>query len=107
MKKAIPAALLGSAILALAPSWATAGPGDSAVPSISNSQATRVMFMIPGVIKNNGLESAFMCTSLEQVDTTFAVEIFDPATGAVLNNVAVGTANGALTLPAGATKTIS
>lgn len=94
-----------AATLSAAP--ALAGVADSAVPSISNSAATRVAFLVPGVIKNNGLETAFICTSLDTAAATVAVEVFPSTGGAALNNVAVGTLNGTLALAAGATVTIS
>lgn len=97
----------GFALLALAAGPAVAGPGDAAVPSISASATTRAMFIVPGVIKNNGIETAFMCTSLDSADATMAVEIFSPDTNAVMNNVATGTLNGTMPLPAGHTVTIS
>lgn len=98
-------ALVIAAALATAP--ALAGPADSPVPSISGSASTRLLFIVPGVIKNNGLETAFMCTSLELIDTTVAVEVFAPEGGGALNNVSSAVGNGTITLPAGGTVTIS
>ena len=95
------------AVVMIAASAAMAGPGDSAVPSISASAATRVLFIAPGVIKNNGLETAFMCTSLDTVAVTIAVELFDPAGGGALNNVSSAVGNGTITIPAGGSGTIS
>lgn len=96
-----------AAVLAATTTPATAGVIDSPVPSISASAATRVMFIAPGVIKNNGIETAFMCTSLEAGPVTVAVEVFAPEGGAALNNVATGTGNGALAVAPGETVTIS
>lgn len=86
---------------------ALAGVVDSPVPSISASAATRVMFIVPGIIKNNGIETAIMCTSLDNSAATVAVEVFAPEGGAALNNVATGTGNGALPVVPGETVTIS
>ncbi len=105
MKLRIPA--LAIAAIAIAASTAHAGPGDSPVPSISASAATRVLYIVPGVIKNNGLESAFMCTNLDVAPVTFAVELFAPTGGGALNNVSSGVGNGTFTIPAGGSATIS
>lgn len=106
-KEILAGAFSGVALLALTAGTAAAGPGDAAVPSISASASTRAMFIVPGVIKNNGLETAFMCTSLDIAAATIAVEIFSPDDGAVLNNVATGTLNGTMPMPPGSTVTIS
>lgn len=101
---------LGAAALAavtLSASAALAGPADSPVPSISNSAATRVLFIAAGVIKNNDVETEFMCTSLDIVPVTVAVEVFDPTGGGALNNVSSAVGNGTLTIPIGGTVTIS
>lgn len=99
-------ALLAAALSVSATS-AIAGPGDSPVPSISNSASTRVLFTVPGVIKNNGIETAIMCTSLDSTAGTMAFEIFAPEGGGPLNDVSIGVANGTIALPVGATVTIS
>lgn len=99
-------ALIAAAISGAATS-ALAGPADSPVPSISNSASTRVLYTVPGVIKNNGIETAIMCTSMDTLATTLAFEIFAPEGGGALNDVSSGVANGALALPAGGTVTIS
>lgn len=100
-------ALLAAVLALPAAGPALAGPADSAVPSISVSAATRVLYTVPGVIKNNGLESAIMCTNMDTTDVTVALEVFAPEGGAALNNVASAVGNGAITLPIGATGTIS
>lgn len=105
-KQSISVALLTVAITVAATS-AMAGPGDSPVPSISNSASTRILFTVPGVIKNNGIETAIMCTSLDSTAGTLAFEIFAPEGGGPLNDVSSGVANGTLALPVGATVTIS
>lgn len=106
-RRMIRGALFVAATVLAAAGAAQAGPGDSPVPSISGTASTRVLFIVPGVIKNNGIETAFMCTSLDTIDTTVAVEVFSPEGGAALNNVSSGVANGTIALPAGATVTIS
>lgn len=95
------------AAITMMASIAIAGPGDSPVPSISGSAATRVLYIVPGVIKNNGLETAFMCTNLDAAPVTFAVELFAPSGGSALNNVSSAVGNGTYTIPAGGSATIS
>jgi len=97
----VAAAICTNAIAALA------GPGDSPVPSISGTAATRVLYIVPGIIKNNGLETAIMCTSMDTVASTLAFEIFTPEGGGPMNDVSTGGLNGTLPLPVGATVTIS
>lgn len=104
--RTIPGALLAAAITVTATS-ALAGPADSPVPSISASASTRVLYTVPGVIKNNGIETAIMCTSMDTVAGTLAFEVFAPEGGGPLNNVSSGVANGTMPLPVGATVTIS
>lgn len=98
---------LVSAAIALAGTTALAGPGDSPVPSISAFASTRVLYTVPGVIKNNGIETAVICTSLDTVAATLAFEVFAPEGGGPLNDVSAGVGNGTVALPAGATETIS
>jgi hypothetical protein len=98
--------LISGAIVSTAVA-AFAGPADSPVPSISPSASTRVLYTVPGVIKNNGIETAIMCTSMDTVDSTIAFEVFAPEGGAALNNVASAVGNGTMPLPVGATVTIS
>lgn len=98
---------LAAAALLATTGIAAAGPGDSPVPSISNAAATRVLFVVPGVIKNNGIETAFMCTSLATMDVSVAFEIFAPEGGDPLNDVSTPVANGSILVPPGHTVTIS
>lgn len=97
--------MVGTIALTAGTAWA--GPADSPVPSISNSQATRVLYTIPGVIKNNGIETAIMCTNMDTVAVTVALEVFDPEGGAALNDVSTVGGNGTLPVPVGATVTIA
>lgn len=107
MKAKVVIGALISASVTVAATTAFAGPGDSLVPSISNSASTRALYVVPGIIKNNGIETAIMCTSLDTITATVAVEVFAPEGGAAINDVSTGVANGAIALPAGATVTIS
>ncbi len=107
MKRAAIPSTVAAVVLTFVTSASALGPGDSPVPSISASESTRVLFHVPGVIKNNGIETAIMCTSLDTVDATVAFEVFAPEGGDALNDVAVGSGNGTLPLPVGHTVTIS
>jgi hypothetical protein len=102
-KGIIPAAVLTVALAGVA----SAGVVDSPVPSISGLGSTRVLYIVPGVIKNNGLETAFMCTSLDSAVAAVAVEVFAPEGGGALNDTSTGTANGTLSIVPGETVTIS
>lgn len=95
---------------AIACSAATAGAGviDTPLPTISNSASTRMLYVVPGVQNSGGLETAFICSSLDTTGPqTVAVEVFDAAGGAALNNVALPTGDGNEVVPVGGTVTIS
>jgi hypothetical protein len=74
------------------------------VPFLNGSAAKHV-FTIPGVIKNNNLETLFMCTSLDDATVTLAVQVFGTTGGDPLNDVATG--EGVEALVPGATSTIA
>jgi hypothetical protein len=88
----------------LAPLPASAGPADSPAPTLGG-QASRVLYMVPGVTKNNGIETEFICTSLATAPIQVGVELFDAAGGDPLNSVSTG--DGAQAIPAGGTLTIA
>jgi len=88
----------------LAASMVSAGVADSPVPSL-NGNSARHVFTIPGVIKNNHLETIVMCTSLDRVSVTVALQVFASTGGAALNDVAAG--EGVETLAPGETATIA
>lgn len=95
---------------AIACSAATAGAGviDTALPTISNSASTRMLYIVPGVQNSGGLETAFICSSLDTSGPqTVAIEVFDAAGGAPLNNVALPTGDGNEVVQVGGTVTIS
>jgi len=91
-----------SLLLLTAGSSAAAGPFDSPLPLLAVGKTTRVFGFVPGVIKNNNVETVLMCSSLEPVGTTkvhIGFEVFDAIAGVgPLNNVAVGVSDGAATL---------
>ena len=89
---------------------AGAGVVDSPLPQIDPDASTMHVFTVPGVVKNNNLETEFVCTSMSSVWARVAVEVF-PASSmstpiAPGNNVAVGVGDGAVDVPPGGTVTI-
>ena len=91
----------------------TATPGiaglvDSAVPSLDPGSSTRVIYYIPGVTKNNDIETLVICTNLEKSKSvTIGVEVFDSAGTGPLNDVNSGVGDGAQAVPVGGTVTIA
>lgn len=91
----------------LAGTPAGAGVVDSPLPVFQGGAIGRILFTIPGVIKNNNIETIVSCTSLEQSRViTVAVEVFD-ATGTLLNDASAPSLDGAETLAPGETATIA
>jgi len=87
---------------------AGAGVIGSPLPTLSASGRTAHVFTVPGVIKDNNLETLFTCTSLETSRTlVFAVEVFDGTGAGPLNNAATPTLEGAKHLAPGETATIA
>ncbi len=112
MSKPLPGALgaysiAGSlAAATLCASTALAGAVDSPLPVISTTANTRSLYIVPGVTKNNSIETEFSCTSTDLAPVRVAVEIFDASGVGPLNDVAVGSADGAADLLPGGTVTI-
>ena len=83
---------------------AHAGPADSPLPTFSDGKAAVAVYTAVGVIKNNNLETAFVCTNVDSAPRDIGVELFDE-TGALRNSVHAG--NGAfLDVAPGQTKTV-
>ncbi len=101
-------ALLAAALVLGSAHLAGAGVVDSATPTLSvGGSSSRHVYTIPGVIRNNNLETVFVCTSLENVNSfRFAVEVFAATGGAPLNNAGIPSLNGADTLAPGETRTV-
>ncbi len=96
---------LTTSILLIAPTIALAGVADSPVPDLAGDPA-KVAFYVTGVTKNNGLETLFVCTSLDSSGSyEVGVEIFSELGGPPSNNAAGG--DGVQTVPAGGSVTIS
>ncbi len=106
MKKTI---LFGAAVLSmtLAPGLrGFAGVIDSPVPDMDPSHPERVVFLVPGVIKNNNLETEFVCVNLDSRIVRVGVEIFDEAGTGPLNDISSGVADGAKDIAVGGSLTI-
>ncbi len=103
-------ALAGALMLALAltfGTWVQAGPNpsDTPLPTFSDGSSSQHVYTAIGVIKNNNLETAFICTNLDTVAVHIGVEVFDKE-GVLANSVNLG--NGAiLNVAVGATRTIA
>ena len=101
-------ALAGISVLALILTygiWAQAGPSDTPLPNFSDASPALLVYTAVGVIKNNNLETAFICTNLDTVAVHIGVEVFDKM-GVLANSVNLG--NGAiLNVAVGATRTIA
>ena len=83
--------------------WVQAGPSDTALPTFSDSSPALHVYTAVGVIKNNDLETVFICSNLDTVAVHIGVEVFDKD-GFLANSVNGG--NGAiLNVPVGATRT--
>lgn len=111
MRRGVSVAVLtiaGAVIGACGP--AIAGVGDSPIPVIETGESTLHIFTVPGVVKNNNLETEFVCTSLSSTWARVAVEVFPASAGATPippgNNVEVGFGDGAADVSPGGTVTI-
>lgn len=84
---------------------ATAGLVNSPPPVLDPGASARVIYLLPGVTKNNNLETVVVCTNLEKSRTVkLAVEVFDADGSGPLNIVDSGDVQ---TLPVGGTVTIA
>ena len=66
---------------------AAAGPGDTPLPTFADGKPAQAVYIAFGVIKNNNLETDFVCTSLDPAPVDIGIQVFDE-TGALRNNVA-------------------
>jgi hypothetical protein len=79
-------------ILALA-GVAHAGPTNTPLPTFSGGSPAVHVYTAVGVIKNNNMETAFICTNVHTAPAHIGIEVFDAA-GTLGNSVNAG--NGAL-----------
>ncbi len=85
--------------------WVQAGPSNTPLPTFSDASPALHVYTAVGVIKNNSLETVFICTNLDTVAVHIGVEVFDKD-GVLANLVNAG--NGAiLNVAVGATRTIT
>ena len=85
---------------------AHAGPADTPLPTFSDSKTAVKVYTAVGVIKNNGLETAFFCTNLDSAPQDIGVEVFDE-TGARRNAINAGNNGAILNVGPGQTRTIT
>ncbi len=100
--------LAGISVLALVLSYgvgAQAGPTDSPLPTFSDGKPALHVYTAVGVIKNNNLETVFICTNVDTVAVNIGVEVFDKD-GVLANSIALGNGE-VLNVPVGATRTIA
>ena len=91
--------------LAGVPFLALGGMLDTPLPTFSDGKAAQRVGLVPMVVKNNNLETVFICTNLHTVPINIGVEVFDK-TGALGNSIAA--ANGELLdVGVGATVTVA
>lgn len=89
--------LAAISILAMAFGYASstqAGPADTPLPSFSTGGPVFHVYTAVGVIKNNNLETAVICTNLSSGAANIGLEVFDK-TGALQNTI--GLPNGEAT----------
>ncbi|MFQ5515456.1 MAG: hypothetical protein ACE5FG_13615 [Myxococcota bacterium] len=97
----------GASVLALGLSFAPgaqAGPTNTPLPTFSNGGSAVHVYTAIGVVKNNNIETLFICTNVDSVPVNIGIEVFDAA-GTLANSIASG--NGQiLNVGVGATVTI-
>ncbi len=90
--------------------WVQAGPSNTPLPTFSDASPALHVYTAVGVIKNNSLETVFICSNLDTVAVHIGVEVFDKD-GVLANsdpNSGIAAGNGAiLNVAAGATRTIT
>lgn len=103
------APLVLGVLLMLTAVWPAAGGViDTPLPVLQTGAATQHVYTVPGVIKNNLLETIFMCTSLDTAgDIVVGVEVFGALGGLPLNPVGTPDLDGAETISPGETATIA
>ncbi len=107
MRKVVGVSVLVGSLFITGTTAAEAGVVDSPLPNLQTGAVTRHVFTVPGVVKNNHLETEFICTSLETTTSVrVGVEVFAAGGGAPLNNVAEGVGDGAADVLPGATVTV-
>jgi hypothetical protein len=99
------AVVIAAAIALHCERTAHAGMLDTPIPTFSDGKPAELVGLVPAVVKNNGIETVFICTNLGNEAVNIGVEIFS-ADGTVENSVADN--NGVVRdLAVGATATIA
>ena len=83
---------VAAAIGLVAATTAVAGPTDTALPTFSDGGAAVHAYTAAGVVKNNDVETVFICTNVDTVPINIGVEVFDKD-GVLANSINAG--NGA------------
>jgi hypothetical protein len=65
---------------------AAAGLGDTPLPTFADGNPAQAVYAALGVIKNNNLETDFVCTNLDTAPVDVGLQVFDE-TGALRNDV--------------------
>ena len=84
---------------------AIAGPADTPLPTFSDAQPSVAVYYAFGVIKNNNLETDFVCTNIDTVARDIGVQVFDE-TGALRNTLGANANGEFLAVPPGTTITL-
>ncbi len=94
-----------------------AGPTDTPLPTFTGGGSAVHVYTAVGVIKNNNLQTAFICTNLDTVAINIGVEVFDkngvlantffPAPVTCPTPLGVGGGGETLGVPIGATVTVA
>src|SRR5213594_2348126 len=91
MRPAVPLTLMLAVAAGVLP--VRAGVEDTPLPTFSDARGAQLAAALPGVIKNNNVETVVICTNLAAAPLDLGLEVFDE-TGALRNEVAMG--NGAI-----------
>src|SRR2546427_4060921 len=82
-------ALVGLLVVAAGGPSARAGVQDTPLPTFSDGHAAQLAALVPGMIKDNNVETVVICTNLAPAPLDVGLEVFDE-TGALRNSVATG-----------------
>ena len=100
---AIAAVAFGTALGAA--TVATAGPADTPLPSFSDGKPAVAVYYAFGVVKNNNLETDFVCTNIDSTARNIGLQVFDE-TGALRNALGANTNGEFLNVAPGVTVTV-
>ena len=104
MSRFVAAALVASVLSGTAVT-AVAGPADTPLPTFSDTKPAVAVYYAFGVIKNNNLETDFVCTNIDGQQRNIGLQIFDE-TGALRNALGANSNGEFLNVAPGATITV-